>query len=158
MNTIIIIVILLIGLALFLRGDALHNHIVLQVEGILKQYGYDTRQECPRQLPDGRLDFVDLLAQKGNYVICIEIETSARHVMDNVIKANIINLPLIVVCPSQKVKKAVQKKLAQTQPTAGGYPIYVLLLAQLKKEVMNCFPLFSSANDERKNKKINHGD
>lgn len=158
MSLFVITAILLMGLALFLRGDALHNHLVLQAEHIFKQAGFGTQQECPKRLADGRLDFVDLLVQRGNFIVCIEVETATRYVLTNAAKADQIGLPLIVVCPTRKIQSAVQKKLAQAQLTAGGYPICVLLLSQLEKEVTNCFPLFSQANSQRKNIKINHGD
>jgi hypothetical protein len=154
MNMAIVTTVLLIGLVLYLRGGTFHNYLVLETENIFKLAGFDTQQESPQRLSDGRLDFVDLLVQRGNCMICIEVETSARYALTNAAKADQIGLPLMVVCPSRKVQKAVQKKLARTQPTAGGQRICVLLLAQLEKEVMNCFPLLSSANSQRKNRKI----
>ena len=57
----------LVILALFLRGGILHNYLVFASEDILQNAGFDTRQECPVKLPDGGLDFVDLLAKKNGY-------------------------------------------------------------------------------------------
>jgi hypothetical protein len=153
--TTIITITLLAGLALFLRGGTLHNYLVFETENIFRGAGFDTQQEYPQRLPDGRLDFIDLLVQKGNFMVCIEIETSARYVLTNAAKADQIGLPLIVIVPNKKVKMAVQKKLAQSQITAGGLRIYVLLLSQVEKGFTNYFPLFSSVNDEWKNKKTN---
>lgn len=150
----IITLTLLAGLVLFLRGGALHNHLVLETESIFKRAGFNTQQEYPQRLPDGRLDFIDLLVERGNCMICVEIETSARYVLTNAAKADQIGLPLIVIVPNRKVKMAVQKKLAQSQITAGGLSIYILLLSQVEKGFTNFFPLFSSVN-EWKNKKIN---
>jgi len=155
MYLIIITTTLLAGLVLFLRGGTLHNHLVLEAENIFKQAGFDTQLEYPQQLPDSRLDFIDLLVQRGNCMICIEIETSARYVLTNATKADQLGMPLIVVVPNRKVKKAVQKKLAQAQITAGGFRIYVLLLSEVEKGFTNYFPLFSSVNDKWKNKKTN---
>jgi hypothetical protein len=76
-------------------------------------------------------------------------------VLTNAAKADQLGLPLIVVVPNRNVQNAVQSKLNIAQITAGGYPIYILLLHQLEQQVMNCFPLFSPANETRKNKKTN---
>jgi len=142
-------------LAIFLRGGNLHNYLVLESECILREAGFETHRECPKYLPDGGLDFIDLLAQQGNCLICVEIETSARHVLTNAAKAQQLELPLIVIVPTRKVKKAVQNKLSSDAIKPAGCDIYILLLSQLKQELTNCFPLFSSANEERENKKTN---
>ena len=149
----IVTITILVGLVLFLRGGALHNHLVFETENIFRRAGFNTQQEHPQRLPDGRLDFIDLLVQRGNCVICIEIETSARYVLTNAAKADQIGLPLIVIVPNRKVKMAVQKKLAQSQITACGLRIYVLFLHQIEKGLTNYFPLFSSANSRGKTKK-----
>ena len=151
----IVTITILVSLALFLRGGALHNHLVLETENIFKQAGFDTQQESPQRLPDGRLDFIDLLVQRGNCMICVEIETSARYVLTNAAKADQIGLPLIVIVPNKKVKMAVQRKLALAQITAGGLRIYVLLLSQVEKGFTNYFSLFSSVNEGWKNRKTN---
>ena len=152
MTTYIMITAALTTLALFLRGGNLHNYLVLESEGILQGAGFNTHQECPKKLPDGDLDFVDLLAEREGFVVCIEVETSARHVLRNAAKAELLELPLVVIIPSRKVKKAVQNKLNNSNIRPGNHDIYILMLAQLKQELTNCFPLFSSANEPWKNK------
>jgi hypothetical protein len=52
----------LLALMLFLRGGKLHNYLVLEIEHIFQQAGFQTQQEHPQQLPDGNVDFIDLLA------------------------------------------------------------------------------------------------
>lgn len=143
-------------LALFLRGGNLHNYLVLESEGILQDAGFDTHQECPRTLPDGALDFIDLLAERDGFIVCVEVETSARHVLTNAAKSEQLGLPLVVIVPSRKVKRAVQNKLNNSNIRPGNHDIYILMLSQLKQELTNCFPLFSSANEGRKNKKTNN--
>jgi len=146
---------LLLLLIFGLRGGLLHNYLVLEADKIFRQAGFKTHQEHPQSLPDGRMDFIDLFVQREKCMICIEIETSARNVRSNAIKADQIGLPLMVIVPNRKVQKAVQNKIDKARITAGGLRIYVLLLDQLQKEVMNCFPVFSLANTGRKNKKTN---
>ena len=146
----IITAIILSMLALFLRGGSLHNYLVLESEGILQEAGFETRQEHPKKLPDGGLDFIDLLAEKEGFLVCIEVETSARYVMTNAAKAEQLGLPLVVVVPTRKVKKAVRNKLGKADIRPGGRDICILMLVQLKQEVTNCFPLFSSVSSHGK--------
>lgn len=153
MTTFTAISIVMVILALFLRGGILHNYLVIASEDIFQNAGFDTHQECPIKLPDGGLDFVDLLAEKNGFLVCIEVETTARYVLTNAAKAEQLGLPLVVVVPTRKVKLAVQNKLSKTNVKPGGHDIYILMLTQLKQELTNCFPLFSSANTGRENKK-----
>ena len=115
-------------LALFLRGGNLHNYLVIKSEGILQGAGFETRQECPKKLPDGGLDFVDLLAEKEGFLVCIEVETSARYVLTNAAKAEQLGLPLIVIVPTRKIQKSVQNKLSSSTIKPAGHDIYILLL------------------------------
>jgi hypothetical protein len=146
-------IVMLTILALFLRGDKLHNYLVLESENILQDGGFETFQEHPETLPDGRTDFIDLLGKRGDFLVCIEVETTARYARINAIKAQQLGLPLVVIVPNRSVRKSVQNKFDQAGLRPGGYDIYILLLAQLKQEVMNYFPLFSAANTNGKTKK-----
>ena len=155
MHITIITIILLLTLAVFLRGGKLHNYLVLESENILQGKGFETYQEHPEKLPDGSIDYIDLLAKREGFLVCIEVETSARYVLTNVAKAEQLGLPLVIVVPNRKVKTSIQNKLNKPKISSGRSPVYVLLLAQLEQEVTNCFPLFSPANEGRKNKKTN---
>ncbi|MCK4998878.1 MAG: hypothetical protein KAS23_05055 [Anaerohalosphaera sp.] len=146
-------VLLLTAIVLFIRGDRLHNYLVLESEKILQNADFETYQEHPQKLSSGGLDFVDLLAKRKDFIVCIEVETSARYAKTNAIKAQQLGLPLVVIVPDQRVKKSVQNKLIQVNIKPGGYDIYILLLSQLKQEVTKCFPLFSAANTNGKTKK-----
>ena len=147
MTNLIISAVLTLGVWLhFLRGGNLHNHLVLASQAILRGAGFETHLEHPRQLPDGGLDFIDLMAQRGDFLLCIEVETSARYVLTNARKARQLGLPLVVIVPTRKVRNAVKTKLRKSGIRPGGHAIYVLLLAQLKQEVTNCFPLFSAVS------------
>lgn len=143
-------------LAFFLRGSQLHNYLVCETEKIFQGAGFGTHQEHPKKLADGGLNFVDLLAEGDDFVICVEIETSSRHVLDNAAKASELNLPLIVIVPTRKVQKAVKSKLKKAGIKPKKYLIYILLLSQLEQELTNCFPLISLANGKRENRKLNH--
>lgn len=153
MTIYILTIILTTALVLFLRGGKLHSYLVLESESILRDAGFETYQEHPKNLNDGGTDFLDILARKGDFVLCIEIETTARNVLTNAAKAEQLGLPLIVVVPNNQIKKAVQNKLGKSKIRPAGQDIYILLLSQLRKEVMNYFSLFSPVNTDGKTKK-----
>ncbi len=143
----ILIILSLMMIAFCLRGGRLHNHLVLQTEKILNQNGFNTLQEHPKKLPDGKLDFVDILAKKDSVLICFEIETTPRYVLTNADKARQLGIPMIVIVPNKKVQKAVTNKLNHSREPPGGKPICILLLNQLNKELKNYLSQFIEANN-----------
>ena len=140
-----------------MRGRTLHNYLVLEADKIFQKAGFKTACESPQQLPDGGVDFVDLLVERGSYLLCVEVETTARYVLTNVGKAVQLGLPLIILVPNIKVKKAVSKRLQNAPKSMAEHRITILLLGQLEYEVMNYFPLFSAANKQWENRKTNQG-
>lgn len=156
MHLTVLMTIFFVSLAFFLRGGSLHNHLVCETEKIFRGAGFDTHQEYPKKLAGGGLDFVDLLAEGDDFVICVEIETSSRHVLDNAAKARELGLPLVVIVPTRKVQKAVNRKLKKAGINLKKDRIYILLLSQLEQELTNCFPLIPSANGQRENRKSNN--
>ncbi len=155
MTMFLIISLVFCTLLLSLRGGGFHNYLVCEAESILRQAGFETSLEHPENLPDGGKNFIDLMARRGNSMICIEIETSPRNVISNARKAQRLGMPLIILVPNVKVRKAVEQKLSKWRLSPGGRPICVLLIAQLLQVVTNCFPLFSAANGKRENRKTN---
>ncbi len=142
-------------LMLSLRGGGFHNYLVCEAESILRQAGFETALEHPENLPDGGKNFIDLLAWRGNFLICIEVETTTRNAVSNALKAQRLGRPLIILVPNVKVRIAVKQKLSHQRLSPGGRPICVLLIAQLYQEVTNCFSLIFAANGRRENKKTN---
>lgn len=138
-----------------LRGGEFHNYLVGEAEGILRQAGFETAREHPESLPDGGKDFIDLMARKGDLVVCIEVETSARNVLSNAVKAQRLGRALVVLVPNIKVRKAVENRLFRHRQGLDG-AICILMLDQFRQEVANCFPLFSSANGEGEIKQSNN--
>jgi hypothetical protein len=156
MYIILIIAIALLFLPLWLRGGALHNYLVAQAGEVFRQTGFQVAVEQAFTIEDGTLDFIDLVARRGNCVICVEIETSARYVLVNATKANALGLPLWIIVPDRKVYAAVTKKLATASYRPAGQEIYILLLSELYQVVKKCFPLFSPVNEttgKQENKK-----
>ncbi len=155
MHVTVMIMMVLGVTVLFLRGGTLHNYLVNQAEGIFCDAGFSTSQEHPKSLPGGGMNFVDLLASRGSVLICVEVETSARNVVSNVQKAQLLKLPIVVLVPNKKVQQMVKKTLVRSRLLPSGSPIYILRLGQLQQAVTNYFPLFSLANSGWENKKTN---
>ncbi len=155
MTMALIISLVFCTLILSLRGGEFHNYLVGEAENIVRQAGFDTAREHPENLPDGGKDFIDLMARRGNSMICIEVETTARNVVSNALKAQRLGRPLIILVPNVKVRKAIQGRLSLCHLKPGGKPVCVLLVGQLQQEVTNCFPFFSAANGGWENRKTN---
>lgn len=138
-----------------MRGDPLHNSLVAKASEAFSDFGFNTTLECAIALDDGRIDFVDLVAEHGDCLVACEVETTPRGVLSNAAKAGALNLPLWILVPNRKVLSAVSKKLNISSRKPGDREIKILLLGQLRQELMNCFPLFFPANVQRKNRKTN---
>ncbi len=155
MSAAVMIMMVFACMAVFLRGGELHNYLVDQAESICIDAGFSTSQEHPEPLPGGGLDFVDLLAKRGELVICVEVETTARNVVSNAHKARRLGLPLVVLVPSKKVQRAAIKALARSGICFEKKRICFSLLGQLQQALTNCLSLFFAANGGRKNRKTN---
>lgn len=140
-------------LATFLRGGSLHNYLVCEAERIFQSAGYETHQEHPEKLPCGGLDFIDLLARRGGFAVCVEVELSARYVLSNVSKCRQLDLPMVVLVPSRKVQKAIMGKLKKAGITPGKHRLCILLLGQLEQEVTNYCSLFVAVSKNQKTNK-----
>ena len=148
-------ILILTVIAMPLRGGALHNHLVSEAEILCRAEGFTTAREHPESLPDGGTDFIDLAAWYGDSLICIEVETSARNVTTNALKAWRLGRPLVVLVPTVRVRRAVQAKLRPYRILPGGKAICVLLLAQLRPWLRDCLSLNSPANAPTEDKQSN---
>ena len=149
----LLIVPLLFCLPLFLRGGAFHNHMVHEAESTFRKLGFATWLEHGIRLPDGRLDFVDLLVHRGNCILCVEIETTCRNILQTATKADSLGLPLWIIVPNRKTRDSVNRKLERVPVRPGGLKIYVLLLNQLNQILTKYCPQNSPVNGTRGNRK-----
>jgi predicted RecB family endonuclease len=136
-----------------MRGDAFHNHLVQETASALREAGFEVVAEHSVRLPDGRCDFVDLLATRHGKRLAVEIETTTRNVLVNAVRAQSAGLPLWIVVPTRKVRSAALKQLkrAGLRPSGGG--IQVLLQVEVRQHLQECFPLFSTAYGPGENRK-----
>ena len=136
-----------------LRGGTLHNHLARQVGDIFAGYGFQVNFEHPVKLANGDADYIDIFVERGDCQIAIEIETTARHAIDNAIKADLACLPLWIIVPNHKVKSSLTKKLITANIKPAGLRINLLLLGTLKQTLTIYLPLITTANNNS-NKQI----
>lgn len=126
-----------------MRGKQFHNYLVEQSAIALRNAGFAVELECPRTLPDGRLDFFDILATRTPITLACEIETTPRKVMVNVEKAFALALPLWIIVPDRRTRMAVDKKVAQHCKRLKRHRIWILLPDELPQALTICFSKFS---------------
>ena len=95
-----------------MRGGAFHNKMVEEVASVLVVQGWKVETEfCLRS--NGVVTFFDVYAIKDGREIAVEVETSARHVVDNVKKAQAVGVEVWIVVPSRRVKRAAERRLGE---------------------------------------------
>lgn len=127
-----------------MRGGAFHRHLVDHVCADLRDAGFETRLEHPCRLPDGLLDFVDILALRDAFQLACEIETTPRYASVNISKAQSLELPLFVVTPNRNVRRAILNKCESQLQNAEKGRIWILLPDEVGQALRTCFPEFSS--------------
>ena len=141
-----------------LRGDAFHNHLVdLSAELLLKS-GLQAWPEHPLPLPDGRINFVDLLITGpfgSGVVFACEIETTTRYVLVNIEKAIALSLPVWIIVPNHQLKRAAQRKVKSSFAGHERGDICFLVPGQITQALTHCFPRCPAANVARENRKSN---
>ncbi len=132
--------------SLSMRGKVFHNLLVDQAAGVFRDHWFSAEREKPLRLPDGRLDFLDILAVRGPLTVGCEIETTPRYVRVNADKARALGLPLFIVVPARRLRKHVRKLLNNHFAGAASDRIWILLPDELGQALANCFPVSRSAN------------
>jgi len=140
-----------------MRGKAFHNYLVGLADDAFRRTGFDVRLEYGLKLSDGKADYVDLLAQREGLAIICEIETTPRHVLDNLAKAELLDMPVWVVVPSRKVKAKVIRKLQRAGYKSRKEPFQISLPNELQQRLTAYFSSFSPANTSGENGKTKKG-
>jgi len=94
-----------------MRGSAFHNKIVEEARLAFRHREWHVRTEYAYR-SHGVTTYLDLFAVKKTYEIGCEVETTARHVVDNVQKAKSAGIMLWIIVPSRKVYGQARQKLA----------------------------------------------
>lgn len=136
-----------------MRGKPFHNYLVDQAGKAFHDAGCAVDLEYPQQLPDGRFNFIDILAVRDGIALACEVETTTSTVLSNVQKALLLQLPLWIIVPNRETRLSVARKLRHHLNDRQRGPIWISLPDELSQGLSI---YFSSANQKRKNKKINN--
>ena len=118
-----------------MRGGSFHNKMVEAVVTIFLHNEWEVETEFFCQAGDVTT-FFDVYATKGDARIACEVETSIRHVIDNVRKAKALQVRLWVIVPSWKLCRLAKHKLSGSDlldPSGG--EILVLLLDEVESQL-----------------------
>lgn len=117
-----------------MRGGEFHNKIVEETKTIFNNHGWQVYTEY-RYRKHNITTYLDLLAVRGDKQIACEVETTARHAVDNAAKALSAGLDLWIIVPSRKLCRQVKQNLPSSGITTNRQSIKVLLLSQLEIEL-----------------------
>jgi hypothetical protein len=117
-----------------MRGKYFHNALADRAQKIFSNNGWQVHKEygCRR---NGITTYFDLYAVKENHVIACEIETTSRHIIDNVAKALSTGICLWVVVPTRAVLCQAKQKLSSSTIDTNQKTVRILLFSQLETEV-----------------------
>lgn len=133
-----------------MKGGFLHNEVLLApLEGYFRGLGAPVHREHPAE--SGRSPrAVDLFVTWGTRRIVIEAELTARRVLDDVAKAELLNATLLlVVVPTARIAEAARGRIAQADLTRTSMAIWVLPLGPALERVRRCFPFSSNPIQDR---------
>ncbi len=117
-----------------MRGDLFHNTLVKDAEAVFSGFGWqiDTeRMVCAK----GVTTYFDLFAWTGSLAMACEIETTCRHALDNLRKAQAIEIPLWIIVPTRRIRQQIQRLLGTEKIFSGGKPVKVILPDELKEYI-----------------------
>ena len=128
-----------------MRGKTLHNLTADKTGMTLSRFFREVNPEH-KYSRNGVTTYFDLFARQNGFVLACEIETTARHGVDNAVKAAAVGVPLWIIASTGEIKKRLSHKLKPLQLRPGGEPIKILLLGQLQKELEEYLSLKPLAN------------
>ena len=119
-----------------MRGGAFHNKIVEEAKIIFNDHGWQAYTEY-RYRCNSITTYLDLLAVRGNKKIACEVETPARHAVDNAAKALSAGVDLWIIVPSRTLRRQIEHKLVSSELNTKHKNIRILLFCQLEAELDN---------------------
>lgn len=115
-----------------MRGNPFHNKLVKDAECIFSEFGWKTCTEQVFRI-GGTTTYFDLFARDGPLEIACEIETTSRHAVDNLRKAQAVGMPLWIIVPTRGVRQQIQRSLGDELVFSGGKPVAVILPDELRQ-------------------------
>ncbi len=119
-----------------MRGGTFHNKIVAEAKTIFINHNWQVYTEH-RYCKNGITTYLDLLAIRGNKKIACEVETTARHAVDNVAKALSAGVDLWIIVPSRTLRRQIKQKLRYSELNTKHKNIRILLFCQLEAGLNN---------------------
>ena len=117
-----------------MRGGAFHNKIIEEAKKIFNNHGWQAYTEHRYRCND-ITTYLDLLTVKGNKKIACEVETTARHAVDNAVKALSAGLDLWIIVPSRTLRHQIEHKLISSGLNTKHKNVRILLFCQLGAEL-----------------------
>jgi hypothetical protein len=118
-----------------MRGRPFHNKLVKDAESIFSAFGWETNTE-QMFCVDGITTYFDFYARDGPLQVACEIETTRRHAIDNLKKAQAVGMPLWIIVPTRKVRRQIQRSLGRKQVFSGDKPVAVIVPDELKQHII----------------------
>ena len=112
-----------------MRGKAFHNKMAADAKTIFSSHCWQVYTEH-RYKKDAVTTYFDLFAVKDDHAIACEIETTARHALDNAVKARAVGVDLWIIVPSRTLLRRIERKLKSSNIS-----IPVMLLCQLEAQL-----------------------
>ena len=116
-----------------MRGDPFHNELAGRVRTLLEHLGWRVWLE-KRLEAAGTTAYFDVFAVKAEHQIAFEVETTARHAVDNARKAHAVGVPVWFVVPNRGTKHQIVRQLDGCF-VVGGEGVAVLLLGEIESEL-----------------------
>ena len=125
-----------------MRGRPFHNKLVKDAEYTFYKFGWETETEWMFCI-NGITTYFDLFAKTGPLIIACEIETTPRHAIDNLKKAQAMGIPLWIIVPTRVIRRKIRGSLSGEMAFSGDKPVTVILpdeLEQCIEKYMKCKP------------------
>lgn len=140
-----------------MRGSRFHCWLAAEAARTFGAAGLVVVPEHPLPLPAGGYDFVDLWVVGPRGRLICEVETTPRHVLDNVAQARSLGLPLWIVLPDRRLQRSVHLKVRRRFGATSPQRIRFLLLGQLAQALSDRFSPFSHGELRQKTGKTPPG-
>ncbi len=114
-----------------MRGGNFHNKMVKDAESTFRDYRWKTFLE-KRYCSKNVITYFDLYATKDSKHIACEIETTCRHAIDNLLKAQMAGVPLWIIVPTRNMKKKIQAFLNKENAFSEQVPVRCIFSNQLE--------------------------
>ena len=118
-----------------MRGGPFHNQLVKDAECLFLKFGWKTETER-RLSSKGVTTYFDLYARDGPLHVACEVETSCRHAIDNLKKAQRVGMPLWIIVPTQRIRSQIRRSFGKNQVFSGNTPVIVMLPDELKEHIV----------------------